>query len=136
MTQRIRSGQKPSSRARRTPKRDDKPKKDPKLAVRPLDVSVVTRVVRNPLSGQECVVSGSSSTTFRQACLAKWPFKDVSAHGNWIILDDRGNDITNRPLTSCDCVAVIHVETDKQTEEASQIAEEESSMHRTARFYD
>jgi len=136
MTQHVRFGWKRSRITRPTPKRDEKPKKDPKLVVRPVDLSVITRVVRNPFSGQECIVSGTASTTFRQACLAEWPFKGVSVHSHWIVMDDCGNDITDEPLTSCDSVAVIQVETDKQTEDKSHRVEEESSMDRTVRFYD
>ncbi len=51
-------------------------------------------------------------------------------------MDDRGNDITDEPLTSCDCVSVIQVETKKQTEDTGHRVEEESSMDKTARFYD
>ena len=136
MTRHLPFGQKPFGMTWHTRKRHEKPKKDSKLVIRPLDVSVVTRVVREPLSGQEWIVSGSPSTTFRQACLAKWPFKGASAHGHWMVLDDRGNDITDEPLISCDCVSVIQVETDKQTEDRSDEVEEESFMDKTVRFYD
>jgi len=53
-----------------------------------------------------------------------------------MVLDDRGNDITDEPLISCDCVSVIQVETDKQTEDRSDEVEEESFMDKTVRFYD
>ena len=45
--------------------------------------------------------------TFRAACLIDWPFKSIPRSGNWIIKDERGNDISNTRLIDYDSVAII-----------------------------
>lgn len=71
------------------------------------DSSIWKRVVRESLTGESHIITGSEKTTYQEALLTSWPFKNRDKHSNWIVIDDRNNDITNRFLSEVDCVAEI-----------------------------
>jgi hypothetical protein len=66
----------------------------------PMDLSEIRRVIAESSGGLEIIVRGSLETTYREACLDYWDFKRIRKNDNWIIVDERGNDITNITLDS------------------------------------
>lgn len=76
-------------------------------ARRPRDPTVIQRVIMGGLIGQEVIVSGPPEMTYRDACLDDWQFKLIQRGGEWIIVDERRNDITNTPLASYHGIAKI-----------------------------
>ena len=71
------------------------------------DPSHISRVVSDPNSNEEYIISGEPNLTFRAACLTDWSFKHIPRSGNWIIKDERGNDISNTRLVDYDSVAIM-----------------------------
>ncbi|MHA1480096.1 MAG: hypothetical protein ACTSQZ_01560 [Candidatus Thorarchaeota archaeon] len=74
---------------------------------RPLDPTFIQRVIIGELIGQEVIVSGPPEMTYRDACLDDWQFKLIQRGSEWIIVDERKNDITNTPLASYHGIAKI-----------------------------
>ncbi|MHA1960645.1 MAG: hypothetical protein ACW99U_10455 [Candidatus Thorarchaeota archaeon] len=74
---------------------------------RSVDSSLIRRFITDPVTDEEVIVTGPSTTTFRQACLQKWPFSRINPRGEWIIKDNKGNDITNETLSRYDGAAII-----------------------------
>ncbi len=65
----------------------------------PRDSSVIQRVIVESYSGKEHIISASPETSFRDACRNDWIFSSVEMNKAWIIQDERGNDISNTPLS-------------------------------------
>ena len=109
-------------------------------AHRSLDTSVVSRFIRDPISDEEVIVVGSPDTTFRQACLQDWPFDGIRARSDWIIKDDKGNDITDAPLSRYDGNATIEGQystTQTQSYYEEDKSEDSFSTHSDAvEYYD
>ncbi|MFO7837634.1 MAG: hypothetical protein R6V83_13410 [Candidatus Thorarchaeota archaeon] len=64
-----------------------------------VDTSQLHRVVIDNLTGEEKVISGSQDVTFRSAAQKNWPFERIDKKSNWVIVDERGNDITDKKLS-------------------------------------
>ena len=79
------------------------------LFSRPVDTSIAHRVVRDMATREEAVIDGDYAISFRKAMLDEeiWVFSQISRDSKWIVTDDRGNDISNKPLDSFDGVARI-----------------------------
>ncbi|MHA2141757.1 MAG: hypothetical protein ACXADF_07270 [Candidatus Thorarchaeota archaeon] len=77
----------------------------------PLDMSVITRVVREktPNDVVEHIIYGGSETTFREACEESWLFETIAKDEEWIIQDSHSNDITDKLLIECEGIASIMV---------------------------
>ena len=71
------------------------------------DPAICTRVIKDGPSGAEYLISGSQKETFGNACREQWQFIKTDKKSNWIVKDERGNDITNDPLESYDSIATI-----------------------------
>lgn len=106
----------------------------------PRDPSFIHRVVRDVRSGQEVVVSGLPKTTFRDACLRDWPFRRISKKSEWLIKDERGNDISNQSLSDYDGIATIEAFVEgapEQYESGKAETEDRYSTHDDAvEYYD
>ena len=70
-------------------------------------ISEYQRVVRNEVDGEEYIVDGAASTTFREACLYNWQFHYVKRKSSWFVKDDKGNDISELPLSVFGGIAVL-----------------------------
>ena len=81
------------------------------LFSRPIDTSIAHRVVRDMATREEAVIDGDYATSFRKAMKDEeiWAFSQISRDSKWIITDDRGNDISNKPLNLFDGIARIEV---------------------------
>ncbi|MCK4484087.1 MAG: hypothetical protein KAU89_04640 [Candidatus Thorarchaeota archaeon] len=79
------------------------------LFSRPVDTSIAHRVVRDMATREEAVIDGDYAISFRKAMLDEeiWVFSQISRDSKWIVTDDRGNDISNKPLNSFDGIARI-----------------------------
>ncbi len=62
-------------------------------------ISEYQRIVRNDVDGEDYIVNGAASTTFREACLENWQFLYVKRKSSWFVKDDKGNDISEVPLS-------------------------------------
>ncbi len=81
------------------------------LFSRPIDTSIAHRVIRDMATKEEAVIDGDHATSFRKAMKDEeiWVFSQISRDSKWIITDDRGNDISNQPLSLFDGIARIEV---------------------------
>ncbi len=79
------------------------------LFSRPVDTSIAHIVVRDMATKEEAVIDGDHATSFRKAMQDEeiWVFSQISRDSKWIITDDRGNDISNKPLNLFDSIARI-----------------------------
>lgn len=110
---------------------------------REFDSSKLTRVVVDSYTETEHIISGTPDETYRNACTRDWQFESISKKGGWIILDEKGNDITSSPLSSYQGIAriqsIIPLERYESTEDApdTQDAQDQySDMERGVEFYD
>jgi hypothetical protein len=116
----------------------------PALVARSYDPSSVNRAIIDHNTGKEYVISGRSDQTFRSTCLEIWVFTSMRKKSDWTIIDDKGNDISEAPLSSYDGVAQIgslgpmceELVGDEATEEYSDSARENSDLERGVKFYD
>ena len=92
------------------------------------------RVVRDGIDGVEKLVTGSETTTFREARLNNWQFKSVIKKSNWMVRDERGNAVTDQPLSRFDGILVIEVEYPNM--ESSNEFDEFASIHDSVEYYD
>ena len=99
--------------------------------------SIFKRVIKDGPDGNEFIVSGDTETTFGQACKDCWQFESVSRNSSWYIKDERGNDVTDMPLTSSDgiCILIKEYGSGKQKKEHDK-ASESSSIHDSVEYYD
>lgn len=72
-----------------------------------IDGSVVHRVVMDPISDEGYIISGPPHITFREACLSQWPFERIPTKSDWIIRDERSNDVSDKPLSDVDGITFI-----------------------------
>jgi len=81
------------------------------LFSRPIDTSIAHRVIRDMATKEEAVIDGDHAISFRMAMKDEeiWVFSQISSDSKWIITDDRGNDISNQPLSFFDGIARIEV---------------------------
>lgn len=100
--------------------------------MRAYDSSITTRVILDSSSGQECLVNGPASQTFREACIDDWPFDSIGKREPWIIRDDRGNDVSDLPLSEYNGIATISLPLGHQRSEPGEDEDMESSVT----FYD
>ncbi len=81
--------------------------RSPEGTYREVDPSTLHRVVVDPLADEEVLIHGQSDATFRKAVLEYWNFSRVDRKSGWRIMDERGNDISDSPLSSFSGVATI-----------------------------
>jgi len=81
------------------------------LYSRPIDTSIAHRVIRDMATKEEAVIDGNHATSFRKAMQDEeiWVFSQISRDCKWIVTDDRGNDISNKPLNFFYGIARIQV---------------------------
>ena len=79
------------------------------LHSRPIDTSIAHRVVRDMATKEEAVIDGDYAISFRKALQDEeiWVFSQISRDSKWMITDDRGNDISDKPLNFFDGIARI-----------------------------
>ncbi|MFW9768662.1 MAG: hypothetical protein ACFFF9_17210 [Candidatus Thorarchaeota archaeon] len=70
---------------------------------------IVSRVVRDSERGTELIVKADPYATIRETLEDDWPFKKKKS-SRWYLLDERGNDVTDRPISDWDGIAVIYFE--------------------------
>ena len=116
----------------------------PDLVGRPRNPTMIQRVIVDRENEREYIVEGLPSTTFREVCKENWPFNGIRQNNQWIIQDERGNDITGEPLESynsiaCIVGAIIYDQEIKMRELVKQIqdrSDDYSSMDEGVEFYD
>lgn len=107
----------------------------PKKAVySAMDPSILSRVVKDGLEGDEFLVRGSRETTFREACIANWQFKYVDRKSDWLVTDSKGNDVSKEPLSRFD--GLFTLIRGNGTDESFDGADEPTSIHDSVEYYD
>jgi len=114
------------------------------LVARPRNPSFTQRVVFDTLTRHEYIISGTHSQSFRSACKDDWVFRSIGANDDWMIQDERGNDISALPLSEYHGIAkLVSTEPTKMhrsyydaIEETSDKSDEYSDMERGVTFYD
>ena len=71
------------------------------------DPSTCMRVIRDGYDGQEFIITGDREDTFAQVCGANWYFKSVNRKSRWYIKDERGNDVSDKPIHSVDGIFIL-----------------------------
>ena len=108
------------------------------------DPSHIYRAVLHEESGEEYLVNGRPRAIFRKILLANWPFKKIHKQDSWIIRDERGNELTNQTLESCEGIATIEllygeglkpVESDNRSEREEDY-KDLSTHHDAVTYYD
>jgi hypothetical protein len=74
---------------------------------KPQDPSSCMRVVRDGPDGVEFIISGDREETFAEACRANWHFESINRKSKWYIKDERGNDVSDKPLGSVDGIFML-----------------------------
>jgi hypothetical protein len=107
------------------------------------DPTKIQRVIIDAYTGKEFIISGEQDATFRDACKIEWPFDSIEMGKSWIIQDERGNDISERPLTEYHGIAKIismepmdYRQPLEESEKDSFDEEQESDMDVGVEFYD
>jgi hypothetical protein len=107
-----------------------------KGSYREADPKRIVRLVRNASTGKEVLVAGEGLCTFREACIASSGFALARMEGEWVIEDERGNDISLYPLSSYDGIATLTTDAAAERYSESRDDSEESSLRDSAEFYD
>jgi len=108
------------------------------------DPSHIYRALLHKESGEEYLVNGPPRATFRKVLQDNWPFKKIHKNESWIVRDERGNELTNQTLESCEGVATIEllygeglkpVESDKRSKRTADY-DNLSTHHDAVTYYD
>ncbi len=70
----------------------------------------ITRTVKIRDKQKDYFIRGAGDTPIREALLDDWPFDEQDSDSKWYVVDDRGNDITNAPLSSLEGTATVIIE--------------------------
>ena len=70
---------------------------------------VLNRVVRDDESGAEFIIRAQPDASIREILERNWPFRQKKSR-RWYLKDQIGNDVTDRPISDWDGIAVIHFE--------------------------
>ena len=73
------------------------------------DDDIMSRVIRDSRSGVETIVQAQPNSTIREVLEDDWPF-EKNAAGEWYLVDERGNDVSNWPISNWDGIVVIRFE--------------------------
>jgi hypothetical protein len=69
----------------------------------------VSRVVRDTESGIEKIIRAHPSKTIRHILEKDWPFPKKKSR-RWYLVDEVGNDVTDRPISDWEGIANIQFE--------------------------
>ncbi len=115
----------------------------PQAAYRAVDPSKMTRGVIDSTTMREHIISGAPTDSFRTACLNAWDFDQINKKKGWIVVDEKGNDITDLDLSRYHGIATIksliptdRYEPSKDTIDTQDSKDEYSDMDRGVKFYD
>ena len=72
----------------------------------------ITRTVKIADKQKDYFIHGAGDTPIREALLDDWPFDEEDSDTKWHVVDIRGNDITNVPLSSLDGTATVIIDED------------------------
>jgi hypothetical protein len=106
------------------------------------DPNHISRVVGDTNTKEEYIIFGAPDWSYRTALLSDWPFNNVSKSGDWIVKDERGNDISNTPLERYDSIASIeyHIPEKSSIEEYREKSDDRSdeytSIDQGVTYYD
>jgi len=103
------------------------------------DPLICKRVVKEGYNGKEYIITGTPEETFGSVCRTQWQFEKISQRSSWIIVDERGNDITNSILLSYDSIAVLVDTYDReylQPDAPSSLASEFTSIDQGTEYLD
>lgn len=114
------------------------------LVPRVRDTSSVDRVIIENKSGRRHVISGWKDQTFRSACLEAWVFTSVKKKSDWTIIDDKGNDISDSPMSIYEGIARIgllgpmceQLVGDEATDYYTDDDRKNNDLERGVKFYD
>jgi hypothetical protein len=104
---------------------------------KPQNPSNCMRVIKDGASGLEFIISGDREETFAEVCRTNWPFERVKRKSKWYIKDERGNDVSDKPLGSVDGIFYLIPEygSEIQKEEPNK-SDDYSSIPNGVTYYD
>lgn len=115
---------------------DEQMDKSPEGAYHSVDTSTIHRVIVDPATKEEIVVHGRDNTTFRDAVRKYWGFSQIDRGSNWIITDERGNDISDSSLSLFDGIAKIRIVGDLPVDTPESSEADYSSLDSSVEYYD
>ena len=68
---------------------------------------IMSRVIRDSRSGVETILQAHPNSSIREVLEDYWPF-EKKATGEWYLIDEGGNDVSNWPISNWEGIAVIH----------------------------
>ena len=69
------------------------------------DNNSINRVLRDLSIEREYLLRGTRGMTIRDALLSEWPFSGRDPLSNWQVVDELGNDVTDKLLSDLDGIA-------------------------------
>ena len=72
----------------------------------------ITRTVKIADKQNDYFIRGAVDTPIKEVLLDNWPFDEQDPDSKWHVVDNRGNDVTNAPLSSLDGTATVVIEED------------------------
>ena len=72
----------------------------------------INRTVRIADKQKDYFIRGAVDTPIKEVLLDNWPFDEQDPDSKWHVVDNRGNDVTNAPLSSLDGTATVVIEED------------------------
>jgi hypothetical protein len=67
---------------------------------------ICSRVIRDSESGEDRIIKGHPNSSIEEILENHWPFKR-KVKGEWYLTDERGNDVTNWPLSNWEGIATL-----------------------------
>ena len=68
---------------------------------------IMSRVIRDSRNGVEVILQAHPNSSIHEVLEEDWPF-EKKASGEWYLIDESGNDVTNWPISNWEGIAVIH----------------------------
>jgi hypothetical protein len=72
----------------------------------------ITRTVKIADKQKDYFIQGAVDTPIKEVLLDNWPFDEQNQDSKWHVVDNRGNDVANAPLSSLDGTAIVIFEED------------------------
>jgi hypothetical protein len=72
----------------------------------------ITRTVKIADKQKDYFIQGAVDTPIKKVLLDNWPFDEQDPDSKWHVVDNRGNDVVNAPLSSLDGTAIVIFEED------------------------
>ena len=74
----------------------------------------IVRTVKITGENKDYFIRGEGESSIKEVLLDDWPFSEQDPESNWYVIDELGNDVTSRPLSSIDGTVSVVIEEDNE----------------------